>query len=118
MTFKDRLVGISNSVDFERFIADHCAKIKDAMESAAHAGYRTFQIDVVQPLMNQKVLEAKAVNCYTIACKEIATKNATTCARIANGIEEYLKLLGFDELADSTTISNACWLTIVMKVEW
>jgi hypothetical protein len=118
MTFKDRLVGISNSVDFERFIADHCAKIKAAMESAAHAGYRTFQIDIVQPLMNQKVLEAKAVNCYTITCKEIATKNATTCALIAKGIEEYLKLLGFDELADGTTISNACWLTIVMKVEW
>jgi predicted amino acid dehydrogenase len=118
MTFKDRLVGISNSIDFELFIADHCAKIKEAMEAAAHAGYRTFQIDVVQPLMNQKVLEANAVNCYTITCKEIATKNATTCALIAKSVEEYLNALGFDELADSTTISNACWLTIVMKVEW
>lgn len=114
--FRDKLRCISACIGFEMFITEHCAKIKDAMEAAAHAGYRTFQIDVVQPLMSQNVYEANAVNCYTITCDN--TKNATSAAKIASSIEDFLKQQGFDELADRATFSNACWLTIVLKVEW
>jgi hypothetical protein len=117
MTFKEKLTQISNTVDFELFVAEHCAKIKDAMEEAANSGYRTFQIDITQPLMGQKVLEACAVNCCTIAYTATATRNATKIVLVSKRIEDYLKQLGFAEV-DRTNIQNACWLTIILKVEW
>jgi hypothetical protein len=117
MTFKEKLTQISTAVDFELFVAEHCAKIKDAMEEAANSGYRTFQIDIAQPLMGQKVLETNVVNCYTIAYTAAATCSATKIVLVSKRIEDYLKQLGFTEV-DRTNIQNACWLTIVLKVEW
>ena len=116
MTFAEQLTEISNEIDFELFIASHCAAIRDAMKNAAMSGFRTFQIDVVQPCLGQHaVSKATAINCYTIICDTNKTK--TKIVLVAKKIEDFLYQQGFKDVIISN-FSNSCWLTRLLKVEW
>ena len=119
MTFAEHLTEISNRTDFELFVASHCVAICTAMEEAATSGFRTFQIDITQPIRGQRVesdaIKATAINCYTIVCNTSMT--ATKVVLVAKRVEDFLHQLGFAKV-DYTNISNACWLTRLLKVEW
>lgn len=117
MTFAEHLKEMSNKLDFEVFITTHCSAIRNAMEEAASAGFRTFQIDVTQPVLGQQVVctRATATNCYTLVCDTAMT--CTKVVLVAKRIEDFLHQLGFNNV-DCTNISNSCWLTRLLKVEW
>ena len=117
MTFAEHLKEISNILDFEVFITTHCTAIRDAMEDACNAGFRTFQIDVTQPIHGQQVdcTRAAAVNCYTLVCDTDMTY--TKIVLVAKRIEDFLHQLGFKNVY-CTNISGSCWLTRLLKVEW
>jgi hypothetical protein len=115
MTFKERLTDISNVIEFELRIAQHCAEIKDAMEAAAHNNYRTFQIEIVRLLGNSSFSKATAENCYSI----LSTAKPDKMALIVNKVKDYLGQLGFSyNDVESTPIKNSMYHAVVLKVEW
>jgi hypothetical protein len=116
MTFKDKLIDISNTVDLEVFIAKHCTAIQNKLENAAKAGYRTFQIAAVR-LHTPSVAfnETTAENCYDI----VSASRPDKMALLLNKVKDYLYKLGFSPNdIQQISISNDLYTTVVLKVEW
>jgi hypothetical protein len=115
MTFKEKLIDISNNIEFELSITRYCTDIQDAMESAAHSNYRTFQIEIIRLLGNSSFSKVTADNCYTI----ISTAKPDKMALIVNKVKNYLGQLGFGyNDIESTPIKNNLYHAVVLKVEW
>lgn len=116
MTFKEKLIDVSNMVDLELFIAKHCAAIQDKMENAAKSGYRTFQIEIARVISNDVTLTAPdADNCYAI----ISTNKPDKMALILNMVKDYLYQLGFSHNdIEQMPIKNNMYHAAVLKVEW
>lgn len=115
MTFKEKLSDISNIINFELFIAEHCAAIQDKMEDAAKSGYRTFQIEIIRLLVNSSLATAKADNCYTL----FSTAKPDKMALILNKVKDYLYKLGFSHNdVEQTPIKHNMYHAVVLKVEW
>ncbi len=115
MTFKEKLTGISNKLEFELSIAKYCAEIQDAMEAAAHSNYRTFQIEIVRLLGNSSFSKATAENCYSI----LSTAKPEKMSLIVNKVKDCICQLGFNyNDIESTPIKSSMYHAVVLKVEW
>jgi hypothetical protein len=102
-------------LELELDIARKCAELRDNMEFAAEANYRTFQIEVVRLLGNGSFSRATADNCYTL----VSTAKPDKMALIVNKIKDYLYQLGFSPNdIKQTPIKTDIYHALVLKVEW